>query len=159
MADSAEKYLQDAAKSANTLGAPSAIDAWLDNLMRSPIDRRGPLFGVPPVPPTVLPPAAAPTRSDADPYHYGRMRIGMLPTDPWHSIVAPLEHKEFVREVVGRNPTMAVPMAGAIPAYTWMKHLGLLPTGPNTSPASWDEIFAGYEGLLGGLRDQWPRTK
>ena len=90
-----------------------------------------------------------------DPYLYGRMRAQMAPTDPMHKIVAPLEHREFVREVVGRNPLMAVPMAGAIPGYTWMKYLGLLPKSPNTSPASWDEIFAGYEGLFSGLKDRY----
>jgi hypothetical protein len=89
-----------------------------------------------------------------DPYFYGRMRANMRPDDPMHSIVAPLEHREFVRDVVGRNPLMAVPMAAAIPQYTWMKYLGLLPKAPNTSPASFDEIFAGYEGLFQGLRDK-----
>lgn len=88
-----------------------------------------------------------------DPYVYGRMRAAMPEHDPMHKIVAPLEHREFVREVVGRNPLMAVPMAGAIPQYTWMKLLRLLPKAPNTSPASWDEIFAGYEGLFSGLND------
>lgn len=88
-----------------------------------------------------------------DPYYYGRMRANMALTDPTHAIVAPLEHREFVREIVGRNPGMAVPMAGAIPVYTLLKRLGLLPKAPNTSPASLDEIFAGYEGMLGGLRD------
>ena len=35
-----------------------------------------------------------------------------------------------------------------------MKRLGLLPKAPNTSPASWDEIFAGYEGLFSGLANR-----
>ena len=88
-----------------------------------------------------------------DPYKWGRMRHGMLPTDPMHKIIAPLEHREFMREVVGRNPLMAIPMAGAIPQYAWMKMLGMLPKAANTSPASWDEVFAGYEGLFSGLMD------
>jgi hypothetical protein len=91
---------------------------------------------------------------DFDPYFYGRMRANMAPTDPVHGVVAPLEHREFVREAVGRNPAMAVPMAGAIPVYSLLKRLGLLPKGPNTSPASWDEIFAGYEGLFSGLANR-----
>lgn len=89
-----------------------------------------------------------------DPYFYGRMRANMAPTDPMHAVIAPLEHREFVREIVGRNPMMAIPMALAIPEYTWLKYLGVLPTAPNTSPASWDEIFAGYEGMLSGLKDR-----
>jgi hypothetical protein len=97
----------------------------------------------------------------------------MLPTDPMHAIAAPLEHREFVQEVVGRDPRMAVPMTGAIPAYSWLKWLAqrpitspafapfilgarqAVPQAPNTSPATLDEIFAGYEGLLGGLRNRW----
>ena len=90
-----------------------------------------------------------------DPYYYGRMRAAMPERDPMHRVVAPLEHREFVREVVGRDPYMALPMAGAIPQYTWLKYLGLLPTAPSTSPASWDEIFAGYQGLFSGLQDRW----
>ena len=91
---------------------------------------------------------------DRDPYFYGRLRHRMAPADPMHSVVAPLEHREFTRETVGRNPWMAFPLAAAIPQYTWMKYLGLLPKAPSTSPASWDEIFAGYEGLLQGLQDK-----
>ena len=81
----------------------------------------------------------------------------MAPTDPMHRIAAPLEHREFAREVVGRNPLMAVPMGLAIPPYTLMKYFGLLPKAESTSPASWDEIFAGYEGLFSGLQDSAKR--
>lgn len=90
---------------------------------------------------------------EPDSYKWGRMRAGMLPTDPMHAIVAPLEHREFVNESVKNNPASAVPLAGAIPLYTLLKALGMLPKGPNTSPASLDEIFAGYEGLFSGLKD------
>ena len=110
---------------------------------------------------------------DRDPYFYGRLRHRMAPADPMHSVVAPLEHREFTRETVGRNPWMAVPLAGAIPEYSWLKFLAqqrpgalpalampimaaraAMPRKPNTSPASWDEIFAGYEGLFQGLQDK-----
>jgi hypothetical protein len=94
-----------------------------------------------------------------DSYKYGRMRTGMLPTDPMQSIIAPLEHREFAREAVGRNPLMAAPMAAAIPMWTLFKALGIIPRGPNTSPASMDEIFAGYEGLFSGLGDSMRKKR
>ena len=78
----------------------------------------------------------------------------MPDADPLHGVIAPLEHREFVREAVSRNPSMAVPLGLAIPQYTWLKLLGLLPKTKSTSPASWDEIFAGYEGLFSGLLDR-----
>jgi len=97
-----------------------------------------------------------------DPYFYGRMRANMPPTDPMHKIVAPLEHREFVEDAVRYgHPLMAPAMAGAIPMWTWLKYLGIIPKGPNTSPASLDEIFAGYEGLFSGLqkRKQPPQER
>jgi len=94
-----------------------------------------------------------------DPYQYGRQRAGMLPTDPMHSIIAPLEHREFAREAVGRNPLMAGPLAAAIPAYSLFKMLGIIPRDKNTSPASLDEMFAGYEGLFSGLGDSMRKKR
>ena len=118
-----------------------------------------------------------------DPYLYGRMRAAMPERDPMHAIIAPLEHREFVREAVGLDPRLAVPMAAAIPVATAgtrlgeasrdhpvstairpgglllpliLQRLGLYPQA-NTSPASWDEIFAGYEGLFSGLKDNAKR--
>jgi hypothetical protein len=85
-------------------------------------------------------------------YRWGRMRGAMSVADPFHSIVAPLEHREFVEDVVRRNPLMSIPMSVAIPGYSLLKYLNVLPRQQNTSPASWDEVFAGYEGLLRGLR-------
>lgn len=121
---------------------------------------------------------------ELDPYFYGRMRASMHERDPlMHSIIAPLEHKEFAREAVGRNPMMAAPMAAAIPLYTGGKvagqfakrtapntammpggmglmlllhKLGLYPQA-NTSPPSFDEMLAGYEGMFSGLKDNLTR--
>ena len=92
-----------------------------------------------------------------DPYYYSRLRYQMPDADPLHGVIAPLEHREFVREAVSRNPLMAVPLGLAIPPYTWLKHLGLLPQA--RSPASWDEMFAGYEGLFSGLLDRERNTE
>lgn len=85
-----------------------------------------------------------------DPYYYSRLRDSLTPGDPLHSVIGPLEHREFAREAVGRNPTLAAPVAAGIPLWTLLKYLGLLKT---RSPASLDEMFAGYEGMFGGLRD------
>jgi len=102
-----------------------------------------------------------------DSYYYGRMRGNMPLNDPMHAIIAPLEHKEFAHEGAryGR-PLMAPALAAGIPMWTWLKYLSEKPalkplaehTGfrdASTSPASLDEILAGYEGLFSGLQDRW----
>lgn len=96
---------------------------------------------------------------EPDPYYWAKMRHGMLPIDPMHAIVAPLEHREAAREMVGENPLMAAPLAAGIPLWSLVKLLGLAPKGPNSSPASLDEIFAGYEGLFSGLMDTAKKRK
>lgn len=89
-----------------------------------------------------------------DPYYFSRLRYNLPDADPMHGVIAPLEHREFTREAVGHNPLMAAPLGLAIPSYTLLKYLGLLPKARNTTPASWDEIFAGYEGMFSGLHDR-----
>ena len=113
-------------------------------------------------------------------YQYARMRRGMLPADPMHAIIGPLEHREMTRNAVSDAPETVVPLAATIPAYSagkklgenardypastmlmpgglpfilLLKSLGLYPT-PSSSPASLDEIFAGYQGLFSGLKDR-----
>lgn len=85
-----------------------------------------------------------------DPYYYSRLRDSLHPNDPLHAVVGPLEHREFAREAVSRNPILAAPIAAGIPLWTLLKKLGMLNT---RSPASTDEMFAGYEGMLSGLGD------
>lgn len=69
-----------------------------------------------------------------------------------HAVAAPLEHREFTRNAVADNPAMAVPLAAAVPAYALAKTAGVLPIAPNTTPASLDQVFAGFEGIAQGLR-------
>lgn len=91
-----------------------------------------------------------------DPYYYARMRQMMPRNDSMHAVVGPLEHRDFVREFVNSGGPLAGPsMVPAIPAYTLLKALGLFPQA--RSPANWDEIFAGYEGLFSGLQDRLTR--
>jgi hypothetical protein len=73
-----------------------------------------------------------------------------LPRDDYlQGILGPIEHGAFAREWTKENPWLAVPsLTFAIPAYTAAKATGLL---SNRSPASVDEIFAGYGGMLRGL--------
>lgn len=73
----------------------------------------------------------------------------MSPDDPQHAIVGPLEHREFAEDFVGQNPALAIPaLAVGTPLYTAAKALGVHSA---RSPASVDEVFAGYEGLGRGV--------
>lgn len=66
-------------------------------------------------------------------------------------LLAPLEHRAFAREYVGENPVSgAIGVGAAIPAYQLAKLLGL--GGEGATPASWDQLFGGYHGILEGLR-------
>jgi hypothetical protein len=92
-----------------------------------------------------------------DPYFYAKLRDAMARNDPMHAIVGPLEHREFVRDFVNTGGMLSAPsMALGIPAYTALKALGLFPQA--RSPASWDEIFAGYQGLFSGLQDRFSKS-
>lgn len=86
-----------------------------------------------------------------DPYLNKRLRDTYPRKDYMQGILGPREHSDFARETVGRNPMMAAPLALAIPGYTAAKAVGLMPQA--RSPASLDEIFAAYEGLFSGLKD------
>lgn len=76
-----------------------------------------------------------------------------------HAVAAPLEHREFARNAVADNPAMALSLAAAIPAYTLAKGAGVLPTAPSTTPASLDQVFAGFEGIAQGLRKRLLRQE
>lgn len=66
------------------------------------------------------------------------------------ALLAPFEHRAFSREFVQENPLAAsVSLPVAIPLYMLAKKLGLQKA---RSPASVDEMFAGYQGLIEGLR-------
>lgn len=118
-----------------------------------------------------------------DDYKYARMRNAPEHANPLsQAVIGPLEHREFVREYVGSGDSLAAPaMGAAIPAYTGGKYVdqkfrenGMLGNpllylmykaakqnkllSSPRSPASWDEMFAGYEGLFSGLRDKYKPT-
>ena len=69
--------------------------------------------------------------------------------DYMQGILGPMEHSAFAEQWTRDNPWMAVPsLLFAIPGYTAAKATGML---NNRSPASMDEIFSGYGGMLKGL--------
>ena len=77
-------------------------------------------------------------------FKYARMRdMNMhVPQD----VSGPLEHREFVRNLAEEgNAAQMIAVGVAIPGYTALKALGVIKNA--RSPASVDEIFAGYEGL------------
>lgn len=43
-----EKFVKNASKKSNSMGSPSVFENFMDSMFRSPIDRRGKDFGVPP---------------------------------------------------------------------------------------------------------------
>lgn len=68
------------------------------------------------------------------------------------SLLAPLEHRAYARELWKVDPVQAAAMVGAIPAYQGAKALHLTPSDESSTPASLDELFAGFQGLIEGLR-------
>lgn len=72
--------------------------------------------------------------------------------DADQGMLAPFEHRAFAREFAKESPLRAaISLPFAIPAYTAAKAAGL--TGAR-SPASLDEMFAGFHGLAEGMLDQ-----
>jgi hypothetical protein len=68
------------------------------------------------------------------------------------SLLAPLEHRAYARELSKIDPFQAAAMVGLIPAYQGAKALGITPRDNTSTPASLDELFAGFQGLIEGLR-------
>ena len=65
-------------------------------------------------------------------------------------LLAPFEHRAFAREMVKESPVLgSIQMGAAIPAYQLAKLLGL--HGGRTAP-SFDQLFAGYQGLMEGWK-------
>jgi hypothetical protein len=96
--------------------------------------------------PYFVPPPPAP----GDMFHYLRLRNALPAGSPLQAVLGPLEHGQFVEDAVRSNPLSALPLMLAIPGYTAAKATGLI---DNTrSPASWDEMFAAYRGMLRGLQ-------
>lgn len=66
-------------------------------------------------------------------------------------MLAPFEHRAFAREWAKESPILAgVSLPFAIPAYNVAKKLGMLDA---RSPASMDEVLAGYHGYAEGMLD------
>jgi hypothetical protein len=85
-----------------------------------------------------------------NPYLAYLTRSNYAPGDYMHGILGPLEHQQFARETVGRNPLMAIPLGIATPLYSAGKVLGL--TNARSAPTM-DEIFAAYHGIGQGFGD------
>jgi hypothetical protein len=77
-----------------------------------------------------------------------RMRGQIPASDPKQRDLALLEHQAFAREWVKENPLNALSLLFAVPAYTGAKAIGAVKA---RTPASWDEIGAGYRGIGEGL--------
>lgn len=66
------------------------------------------------------------------------------------SMIAPFEHRAFAREWLKDSPYLAAAsLPFAIPAYAAAKAVGL--GGKARTPASLDELFAGYHGYAEGM--------
>jgi hypothetical protein len=74
--------------------------------------------------------------------------------DYLHGILGPMEHQQFARDAVSRNPLMSIPLGFGIPFYTGAKALGL--TQARSAP-SLDEVLAAYSGIAQGMRDYFRR--
>ena len=98
----------------------------------------------------MLPYLVPPPPARGDLFHYLRMRNALPAASPMQSVLGPLEHGQFVEETIRDNPWAALPFLLGIPGYTAAKATGAV--SGTRSPASWDEIFEGYKGMLRGLR-------
>lgn len=74
--------------------------------------------------------------------------------------LAPYEHQAFAREYVGQHPVSgALGVGAAIPLYQLSKLLGLAPTtNGQTTPASLQQLIAGYQGIGEGLAGALTRS-
>jgi hypothetical protein len=89
--------------------------------------------------------------SDEDLYRYYNLRNSLPADSPLHAQYGPMEHGQAMREIVGRNPMMALPLGlVGIPGYSLGKATGMIQT---RSPASLEEILQAYRGLGRGLED------
>jgi hypothetical protein len=76
-----------------------------------------------------------------------RMRASAAPE--MQGMLAPFEHRAFAREFAQESPVKAaLSLPFAVPAYSLAKALGLQKA---RTPATMDEVFAGYHGLAEGM--------
>jgi hypothetical protein len=88
----------------------------------------------------------------SDPYALNRLRE----KEPGlQDLLGPLEHRQFVEEVTRRSPLVGTGVMAMAPAYSAGKALGLFPRA--RSVASWDEIFAAWDGYRRGMSPAGPR--
>lgn len=80
--------------------------------------------------------------------HSTLYRARDVATPEQQRLLGPAEHGAFAREWTQENPLAAIPLAVAIPGYSAAKALGLI---KSRTPASLDEVKAGYQGVLQGL--------
>jgi hypothetical protein len=77
----------------------------------------------------------------------------MLPqAGPAQNLAALAEHQAYARERAAEGPLQALSVGISIPAYSTAKALGL--TG-GRSPATWEEVGAGFQGLSEGVQQWW----
>ena len=74
--------------------------------------------------------------------------------------IAPYEHQDFARSVVGDNPLMSVPVGVAAPLYYLAKQPGLMQIGKSlglvgegATPASLRQVQQSYQGIGEGMID------
>lgn len=74
--------------------------------------------------------------------------------------LAPFEHQAFARAYVGGHPISgALGIGAAIPLYQLSKLLRLAPeTNGQTTPASLEQLIAGYQGIGEGLQGALTRA-
>jgi hypothetical protein len=72
----------------------------------------------------------------------------------FQAAVAPAEHAAWAYDVMREDPTLGpIKNAVGVPAYTLGKLAGVL---KGRTPASWDELMAGYYGSNQGFAANWP---
>ena len=97
-------------------------------------------------------------------YRFATLRDQYPRDDYMQGVLGPMDHSAAVQDLVENNPVLGLLASiPGIPAYTGLKYVSKSPAGKYMpdwlyniagnarSPASLDEIFAGYEGAVKGL--------
>ena len=94
--------------------------------------------------------------NENDTYSAYNIRKQYPKSQTWQDRWAPVEHRQFMRELTSRSPFVGTLLAAGIPLYDIFKRLGINAGGTGemkTSRPSLNEMLQGWRGYGQGLGD------